>query len=250
MSAAASHPVRQPICPGSGLARATMGLLGLGLLTDVLGIGSSLMQVGLLERVERGELVSPEAAAANDAREQVLGIGQTGLFLFTAILFLVWMHRAYKNLPLLGAPRASFTPGGAVGAWFIPLVNLVRPYQAMAELWRRSGPIPDSEDFATPSSPAIMKAWWGMWIVSNLFGQIVIRTSLTSSELPELITMSWEQAVSSLLGIFSAVLAILVVHDVSARQSEKHRRMLESPPPADPLDDDVPGRRAGVAARV
>ncbi|QYO65100.1 DUF4328 domain-containing protein [Leptolyngbya sp. 7M] len=46
----------------------------------------------------------------------------------TIVLFLVWLYRAHKNLFSLKPTHLDFSPGWAVGWWFIPFLNLVRPY--------------------------------------------------------------------------------------------------------------------------
>jgi hypothetical protein len=45
----------------------------------------------------------------------------------TAILFLVWFYRAYRNLVRSGIQDLRYAPGWAVGSWFIPFFNFVRP---------------------------------------------------------------------------------------------------------------------------
>jgi hypothetical protein len=49
-------------------------------------------------------------------------------------------RRAYRNLPALGAESPRFSSGWAVGAWFVPFLNLVRPKQIMDDIWRASDP--------------------------------------------------------------------------------------------------------------
>lgn len=55
-----------------------------------------------------------------------------------AILFLVWKYRAAVNARLLDPSAMKISPGLAVGSYFIPLVNLVLPYLAMAGIARAS----------------------------------------------------------------------------------------------------------------
>ena len=217
-----SYPVRETI-PASGLARATMGLLGVSVVLDLAGIASSWMQYSLLERLGAGETFPQEVLDGNDNREQLLGFAQIGLMLLTATVFLVWMHRAYKNLETFGERDLTFTPRAAVWAWFIPFANLVRPFKAMTELWRRSDPA-DGEGLGS-GAPGFMKAWWGVWLASNISGQFVMRSSASADTIPELLHVTATQAFSSVLSAVAGVLALIVVRDVAIRQSERGRQL-------------------------
>ncbi|MFC1995866.1 DUF4328 domain-containing protein [Chloroflexota bacterium] len=46
------------------------------------------------------------------------------LFVITAVLFYMWIHRAHRNLPSLGVSGLKYSPGWAVGGFFIPILNL------------------------------------------------------------------------------------------------------------------------------
>jgi hypothetical protein len=48
------------------------------------------------------------------------------------IFFLIWQYRSAKVAEALGYP-ARRTPGWGVGFWFVPLVNLWMPYQALRD---------------------------------------------------------------------------------------------------------------------
>jgi Domain of unknown function (DUF4328) len=52
------------------------------------------------------------------------------------VLFLAWFHRAYGNIRALGVSEPRYRRGWAIGAWFIPLANLVIPKQLANDLWR------------------------------------------------------------------------------------------------------------------
>src|SRR5688572_9717366 len=76
-------------------------------------------------------------------------------FVAAIVVFLVWMRRSYINLKALGVRGLEYSPGWAVGCWFIPFVNLVRPYTIMKEIWTRSDP--DLEAQAGPFASTIQQ---------------------------------------------------------------------------------------------
>lgn len=97
------------------------------------------------------------------------------LSIATIVFFLIWEHRAFKNLSALNAQNLEFSPGWAIGWWFIPFANLVKPFQAMRELWTESDPDYDADlGFLSgnSSAPTMMGFWWAFWLLSNFTDRI------------------------------------------------------------------------------
>ena len=96
-----SPPSVASFAPSDGAARWTKGLLVAILVLSVVGIISGILQIDLLSRAARGGISAAEAAA-NDARQQLIGMLQVLGHLGTVVAFLTWFHRVHKNLPVLG----------------------------------------------------------------------------------------------------------------------------------------------------
>lgn len=103
--------------------------------------------------------------------EAALGTGLRAIFwvftglpipLITVIVVLNWIHRANHNARQLGAADMHFTPGWAVGWYFVPIAWFWKPYQAMTEIWRASRNPADWR--RKPVSP-LLPWWWVLWIV-------------------------------------------------------------------------------------
>ena len=84
--------------------------------------------------------------------------------LATGILVLQWIHRANYNARALGATRMEFTPGWAVGWYFIPIANFWKPYQAMKEICRAS--LRPSR-WWEEKAPSLLPLWWGLWLLTS-----------------------------------------------------------------------------------
>ena len=99
------------------------------------------------------------------------------LFLITSLLsliyFLMWFRRAYNNLHLFGSPNLSLKEGWAVGAWFVPLINVVWPYLIMREIWRETQSMFRSpgENFSVRKF-SIGNWWWGLNMLSLVISLI------------------------------------------------------------------------------
>lgn len=169
-----------------------------------------------------------------------LGVGGFSFlaYLATIVVFLIWMHRSYVNLKPLGTTHTEYSPGWAVGSWFVPFVNLVRPYSIIKEIWFGSDP----DDVNTEGSPLgstlemakivtpMFGFWWAMWIISNVFNNISTRLSFRSTSLDDHVMSFWLAIIASVLTIVAAFLAISVVNAITKRQEEKYKRQMAVAP--------------------
>ena len=190
--------------------------LGEGVAALVAEASLGLAELDLLERAGT-EGISEEDADASDRRQMTIGLVQAGVNVLLAVLFLVWMHRANKNAHQF-KPRMDFTPGWCVGWWFIPIMNLFKPVQAMAEIWTVSR--------GSRKSPglAVVGVWWALWLVRGGVGQLSLRLSQKAEELDELQRASQVTLAGDFLEIPTALLALVVVRTVH-RLQETHPRI-------------------------
>ncbi|MDY0171130.1 MAG: DUF4328 domain-containing protein [Thermoguttaceae bacterium] len=223
---------RYPFVSGHTRAAWTVGLLALGIVADLLGIGSTLLQVNLLNRAATIGIDEDEATL-NDLRQGVIGLTQSFVYIASAVAFLMWIHRAYRNLPPLGATGLKHSPGWAVGYFFIPIVNLYRPYQAAREIWLGSYPRRASDELSsyglTPSA-ALVGWWWAFWLIMNFTGQISMRLTLQGESIEMLLAGSWASIVTDLISVPAAILAIMLVWGIDANQTARHGEIVGAGP--------------------
>jgi hypothetical protein len=217
-------------------AKWTKGLLLATLVLSVAGAFSSLLQMGLLARAASGG-ISEVDAAANDARQQVVGVLQVVLHLATAVAFLAWFHRAHKNLTALGGRDLKYTPRWAVGGFLIPFLNLVRPLQVMREVWHGSDPKGLERDTGTSGpalrnklgTPALVGAWWTLFLISGLLGNLIMRMSFAENPtLDQLRTLTGLMVFSDLLDVPAAILAVVLVGRVTRWQAQRAERVRQA----------------------
>lgn len=205
-------------------------LLAVGILADVVAIASTFLQIELLSRAMAGLRITEVEATANDARQGFIGIAQVVVHLTTVVLFLMWIHRAHRNLSALGARNLRFSSGWAVGYWFIPIMNFFRPYQVVKEIWKASDPNTDPADASSwqnATTSSVIGWWWAFWLIYNFVGPS-FRFSAQAKTLTDLSAMSWVSILSDGTIIVATVFAILVVRGIDARQEEKSRRLATS----------------------
>ena len=76
--------------------------------------------------------------AASNIGNLIVGCVGIILFIVAAVFYCMWQYRATANANATGNPTV-FGPGLGVGAWFIPLANLVMAPMMLFSLWRASG---------------------------------------------------------------------------------------------------------------
>jgi hypothetical protein len=190
----------------STITNVVMVLLALGILLGLLMLGSSLMQLALL-----GHPYTHEQAVANDLRGRLVSGGWSLLYVVTVIVFGRWIYVAHRNLPALGAERLRYTPGWAVGMFFIPILNLWKPFQAMSDLVRASR---DPRYWHLDDTPVLVGFWWALWLVVSTFGNSVGKMNSGANTLDSIQTATFMHIVESVLSLPLYVLALFIVRRV------------------------------------
>jgi len=184
----------------------------------LIAIGSAWAQHEMLVGVQRGAELTEEQANANDSREQFIAIVTLLLFIGTAVCWLRWQHRAYANLRLIGSRDTEHTPGWSVGYWFIPLINLFRPYQITAELYRRSEIQNGQDSIGGLSGPPLVGVWWFAYLAWSFAVRLSGTIAKGATTLPTLISATNLELGAHVVGIVAAVLALLVIRSIDRFQ--------------------------------
>lgn len=143
-------------------------------------------------------------------------------FLPTVIVFCVCINRLSHNVRALGARNMRFTPGWTVGYFFIPILNLFRPYQAVKEIELASSPKAGPENWHNRQGSGFVGLWWTFWIISSVSDQIA--SQMASSNDPKVLhDSSWPSAVGSLLTVVAGYFVIRAISRIHQQQETKVR---------------------------
>jgi hypothetical protein len=231
----------EPFVSARGRALVVLALFGAYIVITLCSVGLSLMRL-TTEPVVLGGGAPDEQFTLDQLLQFFVGLGNLLVYVALVVAFLVWLHRVSKNVPALGNPKSKveFTPGWAVGWFFIPLANLVMPYRAVREVWEKSDPAARTESdvmFTPPSSGGLLLAWWVCWIASNVVSNIAVRLQNGAGTAGAAGALAGVMIFSDLLDIAAAVLAVLVVRGLDRRQRERSRNVTYLPhrPPPPPV---------------
>jgi Domain of unknown function (DUF4328) len=198
--------------------------LGKALSAMVLGYGvvqileavSYGMQAELLHRIQLHDAYTNAEASQNDIRVTAIAGFSVALFLATAVVFCMFVHRANRNARALGAQGMKYTPGQASGYFFVPVANLVVPYRVVSEIWQASAPAPTS--WRAQKIPDYFTLWWGTWIGGNITARVAYSMS-NAKGVDSLVSGSIVSIVSACLMVIASACAAHIVNEIRKRQT-------------------------------
>ena len=197
-------------------------ILILGILSAA-GLWSGSLELDLLQRIRDGGEFTDSEAENSDTRQSVLGVLYLLVYIPTAVVFLRWVYLTNRNARALAGDGLKFTPGWAVGWYFVPVATLWKPYQAMKEMFRASNP-DYGDNWRDAPFPKYLPLWWGLWIVSGILGQLIIRRSFHSNTLDEMVALSHLVRVSDLVDVSLMGVGFVMVSRLAELQVEKRQR--------------------------
>jgi len=206
--------------PNAGRAKAILILIWVILGIEVISLLSSGLQYNLLQTIANGGEITDQEASANDLREQIIAVVYLIAYISSGIVFIMWFRRAYFNLHQI-EKNLSQSEGWAAGCWFVPIVNLYRPYQIMKELYVKTKEIIFSRNEAAEVTlPTVfLGIWWALLIINSVFTQITYQLTKSADTVPELIRLTVFNIIDLIIGIALSIVTIKVIRDYA--QAEK-----------------------------
>lgn len=236
MTTSAQSP-RPALGPGwTTLSRALVALLGLALVGSLLNGAFSLWAwrtfTGWADDPARIDL---DQATTYDTVTVLADSVLTLLHLSVLVVMIVWLFRAHRS-DRMDPARLEHRSGWAIGGWFVPFLNLVRPYQVVEDV--RLG----SQSVFTPPSNVVL-GWWLSVVGASLAERVTAVLLNAVDGGPDAVAAvaraNLADVVASALWVVAAVLGILVVRSVT-------RLVVESPhaPRTDAVRVAAPGHLA------
>lgn len=161
-----------------------------------------------------------------DRADMMVGSFVQYFFYVIAFLWAIWINKTCKNAWLINSRdgatamyrgRESFTPGWAVGWYFVPVLSLWKPYQTMT--WIRDA----SQKPLGLTMGKLIGLWWTFWILGAVV-QAVMNMMFNQAETTQDVGMAHRLFVAtSPFDLFSTIFAVLVVLRMSKIQKVRAR---------------------------
>jgi hypothetical protein len=205
----------------SGLATALTWLLGASIVSALalaVACANRMSKVNALEDVQNLGALAPARSDLKDADDLVstmagiLGVITLAIF----IVFIVFLYRASKNTELWNIMSRTWTPGWAIGGWFIPLANFVIPALVVSDIWKRTPEAPTSGAADSETSTGIVWVWWVLFVIGIIGSRLDIDPDTFSAAR----TQDWINIVTSIALAASAVPLIIIVRTIARRQQQ------------------------------
>jgi len=106
--------------------------------------------------------------------DSVVGSISSIIGFIVMIIALYWFHRANKNIHSFGA-KEIFSPIMTVIWWFVPILQLWKPYKIAQQIWKGSNPetgLSTGTEWKNLPSSNVIKLWWILGILPLLIVSI------------------------------------------------------------------------------
>lgn len=138
------------------------------------------------------------------------------------LVFFRWLYVMYKNLYALGLEGVEYSPGWAVGWFFVPIMNLFRPVQVIGELWRGSQPGTNAETWTEERVPSFIVVWWVVWVASGLSYNFLTSELINARPLPKELSQSvMLHILGSIAYLAAVILTAVLIHRIRKAQLRK-----------------------------
>jgi len=127
-----------------------------------------------------------------------------------AVLFMRFLYKAVQQARGFTTPYTYVSPGWAVGYWFIPIMNLYRPFEAVKALFKACAQQAGG-DGKPAAGEQLLGAWWGMFLVSNVAGWMLARSDIDLGSIAGISTYAEYSIGCNLLLIIAVALFWLVI---------------------------------------
>jgi Domain of unknown function (DUF4328) len=213
-------------------ARFALAGLALGVVGQLVSVAGDADRISVTSLELQGRAISHADISRSDQLFNLAGGFQLITMIVAAVLFLVWLHRIIRNGPALGGAELRFTPGWAVGWWFVPIANLVRPMQVLSEAWRTSTvemPISTRDARKSAKLPNFLRLWWVMWLFFWFFTAMVALAD-NGSGVKALHDAATFDVALSLAYACAGLLCIVLVSRLTHKQARRREEVCASVP--------------------
>lgn len=214
--------------PATRRANILIGLLWLNLVSS---LSACVIELWGMQTI--GAFLEDRATIADLERFDTVfamsGFLDAAVFVLAAIAWLAWESRTVDNESPLGIGPSPWTPGWAIGWWFIPFANLVQPYRIMRDVYRR-------HHAGAGTGIGTVKVWWALWLISSIITNLASRLWLILENLNDIQAGLALWLIADLVSLALVIPAVKLVRSI---QDQADQIAIDGPKPTLPTDTAV-----------
>lgn len=185
----------------------------------IVGIVSGLLEYSLIQDVMNNTYPSDDSAKqasdSNQVRQAIVVLIQALVYVITAILILKWVYRANCNARELGADNLSFTPAMSVVWFFVPIMGLWKPYQAMLQIWKASY---EPVNWKSAKGHPVVATWWWLWLGTVFIGFVSFYMAHRAYDLNTTLQGTLVEIMSDFTTVLSTLAMLVLIKRVHQAQ--------------------------------
>ncbi|MCZ2101569.1 MAG: protein kinase [Chitinophagales bacterium] len=196
--------------PNEKRAKNAITLIWIVLTLDILWFMSSYWQYHLLQTINDGSYVSDKTWDLSSTIDSIISALYLVVSVISGVTFIKWFRRSYFNLHLK-VDGLLYSEGWAAGSWFVPILNLFRPYRIMKELYIKTKDllINNNISYHQNINTSYLGWWWVLWNVEKWIVNWLPSFILKDETISELITSSIIYMISNSINVLLAIITIL-----------------------------------------
>ncbi len=163
-----------------------------------------------------------ERAQPMDIGAIALGIIGVPLGLLEVVILFMWIYRANYNVRCFGARDMRFTPGWAVGWFFVPIFNAWRPYQVMKEIWKTSINV---LDWANQPVSRVLIWWWVLSFFCSSFDKGAMKMYWRAEKASEYMTADIMSIAADGVSLVTSCLLLVIIRKIYNAQMAQYRAL-------------------------
>ncbi len=207
---------KKTLKPNARRASNAILMVSLVMFFMVISLVSDIVEYWLLKTISEGNQVDADVATSSDTRQLVISYLHLIVYVISVVTFIQWFRRAYFNLgQRIGT--LTFDESWAAKSWFIPIVNLYKPYQIMMELYKETKELLLKEGRHEGEKLHLnyVGLWWSLWVIAGIVGRIIYQYNKEAETLDELMISSAISICSVVIDIPLSLVTIKVIKDYS-----------------------------------
>lgn len=206
----------------AGRARAAILSLWCVAIADAAAVAAGVAYTAYLRSLDSHSIVADLDLDRSELAYSLAGLAQGIALIATAVLFIRWFHLAHSSLGAFSDEPRDHDSRWAIWGFFVPILNLVRPYHVMREIWtvanRKWKDEPSWVVGLQPPSDRVT-LWWTLFLTTSFLGNGVARAAWRADTAQETLWATSATIFADAFDILAVVAAVALVRSITGIQS-------------------------------